>query len=233
MIDFQPAPGWLPRKRRIYAVGDVHGCAAQLRDLHRQIRADLAARPGAIPLLIHLGDYIDRGPDSAGVLDILAARPPAPTINLRGNHEAALADALTGDAAAATDWLVGGGHETLKSWGADPKAPETWAARIPAKQRVVLDRLDLYHEEGSYAFAHAGIRPGIKLRSQSAQDLLTIRHPFLSSDADFGHVVVQGHTPKFAPEIRDNRIGIDTAAVFGGPLTCLVLEDDRLGFLYA
>jgi serine/threonine protein phosphatase 1 len=233
MIDFQPAPGWLPRKRRIYVIGDVHGCAVQLRDLHKQIRADLAARPGAIALLIHLGDYIDRGPDSAGVLDILAARPFAPTINLRGNHEAALAEALTRNAAAATDWLVGGGHDTLKSWGADAGAPATWAAQIPTRHQAVLDRLDSYHEEGSYAFAHAGIRPGIALRAQTAHDLLTIRHPFLSSDADHGHIIVHGHTPKFAPEIRANRIGIDTAAVFGGPLTCLVLEDDRLGFLYA
>ncbi len=233
MIEFQSAPGWLPRKRRVYAIGDIHGCARQLRDLHRQIRADLTARPGSIPLLVHLGDYIDRGPDSSGVLELLAGKMPAPTINLRGNHEIAMAEALTGDAAAATDWLVAGGEATLQSWGADPKAPETWSAQIPASHRTVLARLDPYHEEGGYAFAHAGIRPGIALRAQSEHDLTTIRQPFLSSEADHGHIVVHGHTPKFAPEIRDNRIGIDTAAVFGGPLTCLVLEEDRLGFLYA
>lgn len=231
MIDFDPAPGWLPGGLRVYAVGDVHGCADRLRTLHRLIRADLAARPIAAARLIHLGDLIDRGPDSAGVLDLLAGRLPCATINLRGNHEAALAEALRGDAAAATDWLIGGGRESLRSWRADPDAPATWAAAIPPAHRRLLDALELYYCEGGYAFVHAGIRPGITLRRQAAADLLGIRQPFLSSTADHGHVVVHGHTPNFAIEVRSNRIGIDTAAVFGGKLTCAVLEADRIGFL--
>jgi serine/threonine protein phosphatase 1 len=233
VIAWQAAPGWLAARRRIYAIADVHGCAEKLRALHRRIQADLAARPGVLPLLIHLGDVIDRGPDTAGVLDILAGKLPAPTINLRGNHEATLAAALTGDAAAATDWLVGGGRESLASWGADPGAPEGWAAAIPPAHRAVLDRMELYYDESGYVFVHAGIRPGVALREQTEADLVGIRHPFLTSEADHGFIVVHGHTPRFAPELRDNRIGIDTAAVFGGKLTCLVLEEDRMGFLQA
>lgn len=231
MIAFQPAPGWLAPGRRVYAVGDVHGCAERLREMHRLVRADLAARPVAAPLLVHLGDVIDRGPDTAGVLDILAGRMPCATVNLKGNHEAALEAALGGDRAAATDWLIGGGEASLASWGIDAGLPEGWGAGIPAAHRKVLAGMELYAEEGTYGFVHAGVRPGVPLRRQSAEDLLTIRHAFLASEAEHGHVIVHGHTPKFAIEIRANRIGIDTAAVFGGKLTCAVLEGERMGFL--
>jgi serine/threonine protein phosphatase 1 len=236
-LRFRSAPGWLPRGRRIYAIGDVHGCKPALRALHAAIADDLAARPGGTALLIHLGDYIDFGPDSAGVIELLAAGPPIPalpTINLLGDHERMLLDALAGDRAAATDWLWSGGRESLASWGIDPAAPrETWEAALPPAHTAFLRSLKLTHREADYMFAHAGIRPGVALAEQATDDLLTIRQPFLWSEADLGVVVVHGHSASPAPAVAANRIGIDTGAGHGGRLTCAVLEEDRVGFLAA
>jgi serine/threonine protein phosphatase 1 len=148
-----------------------------------------------------------------------------------GNHERTMLDALDGQRAAATDWLISGGREALACWGLDPDGPrEAW--RIPAAERDWLEGLELWHEEGGYFFAHAGIRPGVPLRAQEPEDLLRIRHAFLGSEAEHGKVVVHGHTPvRDGPEVFANRINIDTGAAFGRALTCLVLEGDRLAFL--
>ena len=235
MIAFMPAPATLPPGQRIYAVGDVHGCAGQLALLHRLIAADLAQRPVAAPLVLHIGDYVDRGPDSRGVVARLAAGDPLagiPTINLVGNHEQTMVDALSGQGAAMTDWMIAGGREALASWGGDPDAPRaTWPAWVPAEHMDFLRGLTLCHREGGYLFVHAGIRPGVPLDQQTRQDMLSIRQAFLYSEADFGVVVVHGHTPKGDPIVRHNRIGIDTGAVFGGRLTCAVLQDDQVGFI--
>lgn len=235
MIDLLPAPATLPPGRRVYAIGDVHGCLERLLALHEAIAADLAARPVAAPLLLHLGDYVDRGPDSAGVVARLAAGDPlagVPTVNLMGNHERTMIDALSGHGAAATDWMIAGGREALASWGGDPDAPrDTWPGHVPDDHMAFLRGLALRHQEGGYLFVHAGIRPGVALEAQAASDLISIRSSFLYSEVAFGAVVVHGHTPQKAPVVRHNRIGIDTGAVFGGSLTCVVLEDDRLGFL--
>ena len=241
MLDIQTnAPGTLPTGRRVYAIGDIHGCGTQLTALHDAIAADLRARPIAEPVLVHLGDYVDRGPDVAGVLEKLAAGPPiagVATVNLLGNHERTMLDALLGDRAAATDWLYTGGRESLASYGIDPETDtsEIWTERVPAAHVDFLQNLTLMHREGDYLFVHAGIRPGIELHAQEKQDLLSIRHSFLHSETDFGVVVVHGHTPTNtrAPVIKPNRIGIDTGAVYGGRLTCVVLEADTMGFLYA
>jgi serine/threonine protein phosphatase 1 len=237
MISFQEAPATLPAGRRVYAIGDIHGCADRLFALHDAIAADLAARPVAAPLLLHIGDYIDRGPDSAGVIARLAAGPPlpgVPTVNLLGNHEQTMIDALSGDRAAGTDWLYQGGRPALQSWGVDPDSPrETWPGLVPAAHLEFVRGLTLSHREGGYLFVHAGIRPGVPLDAQAREDLLRIRQPFLFTDADFGVVVVHGHTPVPAPVVRHNRIGIDTGAVFDRQLTCAVLEADRVGFLTA
>jgi serine/threonine protein phosphatase 1 len=233
--DFFPAPGTLAPGHRVYAVGDVHGCDAHLAVLHRMIAADLASRPVDRPLLVHLGDYVDRGPDSAGVLARLARGTPVPgvpVVNLMGNHEHTMLEALDGDRAAATDWLFNGGRAALESWGVDPESPrEAWIASVPPAQLAFVRGLALTHREGGYLFVHAGIRPGVPVEQQAPIDLLWIRGTFLHSEQDFGVVVVHGHTPQASPVIRPNRIGIDTGAVFGGPLTCLVLEEDRLAFL--
>src|ERR1700679_2953336 len=135
-IRFLRAPGSLPRGRRVYAIGDVHGCRDKLAALHGLIGADFAARPTGTAVLVHLGDYIDQGPDSAGVLALLSAGPPIPNmrvVNLLGDHERMLVDALDGDRAAATDWLWAGGKEALTSWGLSPDLPrEEWQSALPA-----------------------------------------------------------------------------------------------------
>jgi serine/threonine protein phosphatase 1 len=142
--------------------------------------------------------------------------------------------ALSGDGAAAADWLWGGGRASLESWGVAPDAPrETWADAIAPHQRRFLRDLALWHEEGGYLFVHAGIRPGVALEDQSREDLLRIRHDFLNSPRDHGHVVVHGHTAGFMPVVRENRICIDTAAWSGGGLTAVMLEGESLAFLQA
>ncbi len=237
MIEFRKAPGLLPPGRRVYAIGDVHGCDDRLAALHGKVADDLAGRPCPAPLLLHLGDYVDRGPDSRAVVRRLMAGDPlpgVPTVNLMGNHEATMIDALGGQGAAMTDWMIQGGREALASWGGDPDAPRgEWASHVPAADMAFLRGLALTHRAGGYLFVHAGVRPGVALDAQERQDLLSIRQAFLYSEADLGVVVVHGHTPKPEPVVRHNRIGIDTGAVYGQRLTCAVLEDDRVGFLFA
>jgi serine/threonine protein phosphatase 1 len=237
MLDLAPAPAALPQGRRVYAIGDIHGCPAKLAELHELIDADLAARPIAAPLLVHIGDYVDRGPDTAAVIEMLRQGPPIPgipTVNLKGNHEQTMIEALAGERAAGTDWLFHGGKSALESYGLDPDGPRTeWRVAVPDSHVAFLHGLALIHREGGYVFAHAGIRPGVPLAEQTPDDLLRIRQPFLFTEQDLGVVVVHGHTPTKAPVVRANRIGIDTGAVFGGLLTCLVLEGTSLGFLTA
>ncbi len=240
---FTDAPATLPEDLRIYAVGDVHGCATRLQDLHRQIAADLAARPVAQARLIHLGDYIDRGPDSAAVIALLAAGPDIPGlaipglehISLSGNHEQMMLAALATREPEDIDlWLLNGGVETLESWGIDPDSQtDSWASHIATTHLAWMRDLPLTHQAGGYLFVHAGIRPGMPLATQHRHDLLWIREPFLTSDDDLGSIVVHGHTPVPAPLVRPNRIDIDTGAYLGGELTCMVLEADRMGFLQA
>lgn len=226
-LRFRAAPGWLPAGQRIYAIGDIHGSRARLAALHAAIAADLAARPVAAPLLIHLGDYIDLGEDSAGVLAL-------PCVNLRGDHEHMLLQALDGDRAAATDWLWSGGRAALASWGLPEDLPrEAWPTALPAAHVAFLRRLAWSHRAGGYLFVHAGIRPGVALARQTKDDLLTIRQPFLWSEEDLGVAVVHGHNTGPAPVVTAHRIGLDTGAGNGGRLTCAVLEDDRVGFLAA
>jgi serine/threonine protein phosphatase 1 len=238
MIDFIPAPAALPPGQRVYAVGDVHGCLERLDALHALIGEDLAARPVAAPVLVHLGDYVDRGPDSAGVVAKLADGTPLAdvvTVNLMGNHEhMMLAAVATGESDATELWLANGGADSLLSWGVPRSAqPKEWPNYLPKPHLLFLRDLAVRYELGGYLFVHAGIRPGIPLDRQSRHDLMWIREPFLSEKEPFGPVVVHGHTPKHEPVVRPNRIGIDTGAVMGGVLTCVVLEDDRLGFLTA
>jgi serine/threonine protein phosphatase 1 len=238
MISFATAPASLPPGQRVYAVGDVHGCLEKLTALHALIAADLAARPIAGPLLVHLGDLVDRGLDSAGVVALLSAGPPIrglPTINLMGNHEQMMLSALVAsDAGPAGLWMQNGGEAALRSWAVPlGTVPTTWMEHIPAEHLLFLRDLALTHRIGPYFFVHAGVRPGVPLARQAPHDLLWIREPFLSFAGDFGAVVVHGHTPRPEPELRGNRIGIDTAAVLGGALTCAVLEGDSVGFLQA
>ena len=233
MLRFARAPGWLPPGRRVYAVGDIHGCRDKLEKLHAEILADLALRPIAAPLLVHLGDYIDHGPDSAGVIETLLSRVPSiPTVNLLGDHERMLVDALDGDRAAATDWLWSGGKEALASWRIDPSLPrEQWEAALPPAHVAFLRGLKRMHRERDYLFVHAGIRPGVALAKQTVDDLTGIRQPFLWTEQPLGVIVVHGHSSSPTVTRTDNRIGLDTGAGMGGPLTCAVLEEDLIGLL--
>ena len=238
MIDFIAAPSSLPFGQRVYAIGDVHGCLDRLVAMHAMIADDLAERPVAQPLLVHLGDYVDRGADSAGVVTRLADRtgvPDLPTINLMGNHEhMMLAAVATGETEATELWLANGGADSLLSWGVPRSAqPKEWSSYLPKPHLVFLRDLEMHHAAGGYLFVHAGIRPGIPLERQSRHDQMWIREPFLSFKQPFGPVVVHGHTPRQEPVVRPNRIGIDTGAVMGGVLTCAVLEGERLGFITA
>ncbi len=245
MLALAPAPGSLPPGVRVYAVGDVHGCLEQLAALHQAIGADLAERPvhsNAAAVLVHLGDYIDRGPDSSGVVARLMAPlvvPPgvvAPeVVCLMGNHEDMLLGALDGQRGSAELWLGNGGVESLQSWGVPWRTPvRRWAGLLPAAQMEFLRGLPLLHRLGGYVFVHAGLRPGVPMEGQTRQDMLWIREPFLSSDAELGAVVVHGHTPEESlPVVRANRIGMDTGAVLGGMLSCVVLEGETMGFLQA
>jgi serine/threonine protein phosphatase 1 len=237
MMNERLSAGWLPAGLRVYAVGDSHGCAARLAALHGRIAAHAAARPAARLLLVHLGDYVDRGPDSAGVVARLRAGPPVPgaaVVNLLGNHEQMMLAALgeAPDAALTALWLENGGGATLESYGADPRDRASWGG-VPAADLAWLRGLRPSLSLGGYVFAHAGIRPGVPMEAQAVADLAWIREPFLSWRGGLPAVVVHGHTPSDAPEVLEHRIGIDTGAVFGGPLTCAVLEGDRVGFLFA
>lgn len=237
MIDLTRAPASLPPGRRVYAIGDIHGCDIQLGNLHEMIAEDLARRPVDEPVLLHIGDYVDRGADTAGVLRRLLRDPVVSgmqVVNLVGNHDETMLHALSGDRPAATDWLFAGGRPALESYGIDPDSPrESWPESVPVEHLEFLRNLTLTHREGGYFFVHGGVRPGVPLDRQAREDLLRMRQPFLYSKMDFGAVVVHGHSPVKEPVVRHNRVAIDTGAVFGGKMTCLVLEGETLGFLTA
>jgi serine/threonine protein phosphatase 1 len=155
-------------------------------------------------------------------------------VNLIGNHEQMMLAALDprADEGVVGFWLDNGGAATLESYAADPRDRRTWAA-VPRGDLALLGRLLPSLAVGGYLFAHAGVRPGVALDAQDPMDLAWIREPFLSWRGGLPAVVVHGHTPCEGPEVLEHRIGIDTGAVFGGPLTCAVLEGERVGFIFA
>ncbi len=240
------APAQAPAGTRVYAIGDVHGQLDQLRSLEAKIAADAAGSGAERRVIVYLGDYVDRGEDSAGTVAHLLAGPPEgfEAVHLIGNHEALLLEFLD-DPESGGNWLVNGGDSTLASYGVDieedpPVAvprlvhlSRRFAAALPRSHRRFLETLALRHGEGGYLFVHAGVRPGVELEAQDPQDLIWIRYPFLQSNADFGKVVVHGHTPEPEPVERENRIGIDTGAVYGGRLTALVLDGAERRYLQA
>lgn len=223
--------------KRIYAVGDIHGCLDQLNAVLGRIEADLAARPHDDPLLVCVGDYVDRGPDARGVIDrLLAYAETFPTVLLFGNHDEVFLDFLKGrlDTQAAALWQKPsmGGARTLASYGLAPgTSPEAARRAVPEAHYAFLRTAPLFHRVGDYIFVHAGLRPGIPMNRQDPHDLNWIRDPFLTATEPHPGIVVHGHTPVEVACHHGNRIEIDTGAVFGGPLTCLVLEDDTAELL--
>jgi serine/threonine protein phosphatase 1 len=231
----RPSPA-APAGSRLYAVGDIHGRADLLESLLEQIAADAARQPEAAKRLIFLGDYVDRGPASSAVIDLVlhAALPGVEVVPLMGNHEEMMLRFLE-DIAVGRTWMMNGGDATLRSYGVDPpgmfsgtsvlrEAQQHFADRLPARHLSFLEGLAITHTEGDYLFVHAGVRPGVPLDRQHTEDLLWIRDEFLDSERDFGKIVVHGHSISLDPEFRPNRIGIDTGAYRSGQLTCLVLE---------
>jgi serine/threonine protein phosphatase 1 len=229
---------------RVYAVGDVHGRADQLARLLDMIQEDIARgpRPATVEVIL-LGDYIDRGRDSAAVLDMLSGLtlPGLQLTMLRGNHEQVLLDlAAQPRAKQLSQWLTYGGLETLASYGLPSQLlySDDLDTLLAAMEQVIpeahlqwLSALPLQRRVGDYLFVHAGVRPKRPLDAQDSQDLLWIREPFLSSTDDFGAVIVHGHSISRAVESRPNRIGIDTGAYATGILTAVVLEEDQRRFL--
>jgi len=215
----------LPPGLRIYAIGDIHGRADLLAELHDLIRTDLTDAPDRT-LLVYLGDYIDRGMESREVIAELIREPlpGAESIHLIGNHEQLMLDAMDGDSDGAL-WRRNGGEATLQSYGLEPDLlGHALSMKIPPTHRQFLRGLKLQARFGDYFFVHAGVFPGRPLAEQQAEDMLWIRDRFLNSDADHGAVVVHGHTPTDDVEWRPNRIGIDTGAYWSGRLTALALE---------
>jgi diadenosine tetraphosphatase ApaH/serine/threonine PP2A family protein phosphatase len=214
---------------KTYAIGDIHGSLAKLRDLIAHCERDAGGEPMT---LVFIGDYIDRGPDSRGVVDYvmgLEARLGANAIALKGNHEE-LAVAAADSGTRAGNWLVNGGDKTLRSYGV------ATAQELPADHLAWFRALGLSFDDGQRLFVHAGIDPARPLDDQDAHDLIWIREPFLFDERDHGRLIVHGHTPLRTgmPDLRANRLNIDTGAVFGGPLTAAVFvaeQRDPIGFI--
>lgn len=241
------APRATPGERVVYAVGDVHGRADLLSALLRRIGEDAAGLGLEVPpILVFLGDYVDRGDHSRSVVDqVIAARNEGrfEVRTLKGNHEAALL-AFLEDASFGPTWADYGGIQTLQSYGVAPplrrsdregweKAREDFAARLPPSHLDFFGNLELAITLGDYVFVHAGVRPGTPLEAQREHDLLWIRDEFLRFEGPFERVVVHGHTPEIDPFIGDHRIGIDTGAYATGVLTAVRLMGERRDIIQA
>ncbi|WP_448035152.1 metallophosphoesterase family protein [Bradyrhizobium liaoningense] len=213
-----------------FAIGDIHGCSGKLQAL---ITLCDTIRDGRNARFILLGDYIDRGPESQDVLDLLMRQDTDPSrhfIFLRGNHEEMLirvADKDRSDRDLMT-WWGNGGEQTLESYGVNDPSD------VPPEHLDWMRSLPLQTSDQHRLFVHAGIRPGVAMLDQPEQDLLWIREPFLSSNENHGTLVVHGHTPTRSrrPDLRANRLNIDTGACFGGPLTAAVFSDEERGPLF-
>lgn len=229
--------------RLTYAIGDIHGRRDLLRRLLDRIEDD---RDGAFAEYIFLGDYVDRGDDSAGVLSdliLLATRPDLQATFLKGNHEAAMLDFL-GDPALGPEWVRYGGAETLASYGVRPPAGssaeglDSWtncrdalAARVLPAHKRFLENLRVLETRGDYLFVHAGVDPARPIEEQGEEEFLWIRGAFLNSQKPLDRIVVHGHTPEDQPVSDGRRIGVDTGAYLTGRLTAVRLQDERVSFL--
>jgi serine/threonine protein phosphatase 1 len=212
---------------RLFAIGDVHGCVTELARLVEAIPA------GAGDTIAFVGDYIDRGPDSRGVIEFLLdwrTRTPARTVFLKGNHEDMALAFLGRPGQWGEAWLRNGGSAALRSYGIDPETPQAEiAARLPGKHLDFLDGLATSFGWGEFLIVHAGIRPGVALPAQQTEDLLWIREEFLDHPHHLGATVIFGHTPHRHIVVElPYKIGIDTGCVYGGALSCIVLPEGHV-----
>ena len=226
----------LPEGRRIYAVGDIHGRLDLLLALHDLIAEDAATAPDQAKTIVYLGDYIDRGLESRGVIAHLLDGPlnDVSPVCLLGNHEETMLHFLD-EAGVGEAWLRFGGDATLYSYGVRISGPHSdrrtmitaqldLRENMPDAHLAFLRGLETHYRAGDYFFAHAGVRPGVPLEEQTVQDLIWIRDDFLRSKSDHGCVVVHGHSINLEVEDLPNRINIDTGAYATNVLTCLVLD---------
>jgi len=229
-----------PDDMRIYAIGDVHGYLDLLKSIHKKIKADLHDIGDKQYRIVFLGDYIDRGPDSAGcaqfLLDLMLEDKHV--ICLKGNHEDKLEKFLANPLELANSFFGYGGIECAMSYGVDMAAykdaqKDTSEVREELNKKISSDHKQFYSELeksvsfGDYFFTHAGVRPGVALDKQSDDDLMWIRSEFVSNDELYDKVIVHGHTPQYPMEILPNRVNVDTCAYDTGVLSCLVLEGTR------
>ena len=231
----------MPAGLRIYAVGDIHGRLDLLNELLSKIDADIALRPISKALYVFLGDYIDRGSSSRETIDRLIEHGEKnEAVFLRGNHELIAIRCLS-DRKLFDKWMRLGGLETLVSYGIAPglltnsrqivQLQAAFHGALPQSHFQFFRDLQSFHVCGDFFFAHAGVKPHVDLSLQKEQDLLWIREEFLTSNEDFGKIVVHGHTPTREVEVQQNRINIDTGAFATGRLTCLVMEDSSLSVI--
>lgn len=241
-----PSAPAVPSGTVVWSIGDVHGRFDLLLPLIEAITVDLYGSRAERKMVIFLGDYIDRGPDSRGVLRLLAGLSPSQGVEwrfLKGNHEQAMLEFLD-DPSAGARWCEYGGDRALQSWGL--RAPElahrteAWARvaadlghKLTTPEMEFLKNLELSVTVGDYFFSHAGARPGLALDRQSPSDLMWIRQSFLDSRTGFERLVVHGHTPTPRVHMDQRRIGIDTKAYDSGVLTALRLEGSERSLLQA
>jgi serine/threonine protein phosphatase 1 len=237
-----PEPYAVPAGQRVYAIGDVHGCLAELDELLKQIEADHRDRGPAEKHLIFLGDLMDRGPDSRGVVERVMALCAASPNNrcLAGNHEELLIRAYQGETKIIPTFHRAGGKETLLSYGiseevydeADTHQLTTLILKhVPKAHIDFLSGLEDWFQAGDYLFVHAGIRPGRPLADQRQSDMRWIREEFTGFGGDHGFMVIHGHSITEFVDDQLNRIGIDTGAFATGKLTAIGLEAEERWFL--
>lgn len=248
LFPFDTTPSHGPAETLVYAVGDIHGRSDLLRQMMKLICNDVSrSRPDSPPVLIFLGDYIDRGPDSRRVIDellTLRADPTFSVVTLRGNHEQFLLNFIDLESSGgAAGWLDHGGRDTFASYGIEaplrrlaPDETRSAASRlkeaIPADHQLFLRQTAFSARYGSYVFVHAGVRPGRSLDRQTPEDMMTIREPFLRSQRPLKNtVVVFGHTIFERPFQSRWKIGLDTGAYVTGRLTALRLDGKSRAFL--
>lgn len=223
-----------PEGMRVYAIGDIHGHLELLTEMHARIAQEIARDKPEDWRIVHLGDLVDRGPDSRGVIDFLiaAAKHDSRNIVLTGNHDVGFLDFLA-EPDPESLFARHGGRETAMSYGVDLKTSDAaglWhshralAAAVPDSHLRFLRTLPRSISFGDFFFCHAGIRPGIALENQDPDDLIWIRNEFLNHPGLHPKVVVHGHTPQAEPEVMANRVNVDTGVYYSGALTALVVD---------